>query len=71
MAHRGYPIRGSKLRMFLHSDRIEISTLGGLLDSFKLESKAYRLFTRNQVLFHFPLRMKSTMIGDELAEVAK
>lgn len=68
VAHRDYSIRGSKIRMFLYSDRIEISSPGGLPNTLTLESMAYRVFTRNQLLVNFLSRMKSSTTGDAFLE---
>ncbi len=60
VAHRDYSITGSKIRIFLYSDRIEISSPGGLPNTLTPESMAYRVFTRNQLLVNFLSRMKSS-----------
>ncbi|MCY4234609.1 MAG: putative DNA binding domain-containing protein [Bacteroidetes bacterium] len=59
VAHRDYSIRGSKIRLFLFSDRIEIYSPGDLPNAITIESMAYRVFTRNQLLVNFLSRIKS------------
>lgn len=68
VAHRDYSITGSKIRMFLYSDRIEISSPGGLPNTITLESMVYRVFTRNQLLVNFLSRMKSSSTGGAYIE---
>jgi len=68
VAHRDYSISGSKIRMFLYSDRIEISSPGGLPNTLTLESMAFRVFTRNQLLVHFLSRKKSLTTGRAFLE---
>lgn len=60
VAHRDYSILGSKIRVFLYSDRIEISSPGGLPNTLTLQSMVYLVFTRNQLLVNFLSRMKSS-----------
>ena len=64
VAHRDYLITGSKIRMFLFSDRIEIYSPGGLPNTLTIDSMAYRVFTRNQLLVNFLSRMKSATTGE-------
>ena len=68
VAHRDYSILGSKIRVFLYSDRIEISSPGGLPNTLTLQSMAYRVFTRNQLLVDFLSRMKSFKTGNVFLE---
>lgn len=59
VAHRDYSIAGSKIRLFMYSDRLEILSPGGLPNSLTLESLPYRQFTRNQLLVSFLAKMTS------------
>ncbi|MCY3629072.1 MAG: putative DNA binding domain-containing protein [Bacteroidetes bacterium] len=68
VSHRDYSIVGSKIRMFLYSDRIEISSPGGLPNTLTPESMAYRVFTRNQLLVNFLSRMISPTTGNAFLE---
>lgn len=68
VAHRNYLIIGSKIRMFLFSDRIEIYSPGGLPNTLTIDSMAYRVFTRNQLLVNFLSRMKSATTGELFLE---
>ncbi len=63
VAHRDYSILGSKIRMFLFSDRIEIYSPGRLPNALTIDSMAYNVFTRNQLLVNFLSRMKSPTTG--------
>lgn len=68
VAHRDYLITGSKIRMFLFSNRIEIYSPGGLPNTLTIDSMAYRVFTRNQLLVNFLSRMKSATTGELFLE---
>ena len=59
VAHRDYSISGSKIRLFLFSDRMEIYSPGALPNSLTIETMPYRVFTRNQLLVSFLARMRS------------
>ncbi len=54
--------------MFLFSDRIEIYSPGDLPNAITIESMAYRVFTRNQLLVNFLSRIKSTSTGKVILE---
>ncbi len=68
VAHRDYSIRGSKIRMFLFSDRIEIYSPGDLPNAITIELMAYRVFTRNQLLVNFLSRIKASSTGKVILE---
>ncbi|MCY4158771.1 MAG: putative DNA binding domain-containing protein [Bacteroidetes bacterium] len=68
VAHRDYSIRGSKIRLFLYSDRLEISSPGGLPNTLTLKTMAFRVFTRNQLLVNFLSRMISPITGNAFLE---
>jgi len=59
VAHRDYSISGSKIRLFIYEDRLEVLSPGGLPNTLTLESMRYRQFTRNQLLISFLSKMKS------------
>ena len=48
--HRDYSIAGSKIRLFLFEDRMEIYSPGGLPNTLTIASMAHRQFTRNETL---------------------
>ena len=50
VAHRDYSVHGSKIRLRLFSDRLEISTPGDLVNSMKIESLRYLQAARNSFL---------------------
>lgn len=50
VVHRDYSIRGSRIRLSMFSDRLEIQSPGALPNSLTLESMALRQSTRNEVI---------------------
>ena len=50
VAHRDYSIHGSKIRVFVFDDRLEIFSPGGLPNSLTIESLPLRQSTRNELL---------------------
>ncbi len=68
VAHRDYSIAGSKIRLFLFADRVEIYSPGALPNTLTIETMAYRVFTRNQLLVRFLLRMKARRTGHSFLE---
>lgn len=50
VAHRDYSIGGSRIRLSLFEDRLEISSPGGLPNNLTIESMGERQSTRNEVL---------------------
>jgi predicted HTH transcriptional regulator len=62
-AHRDYSIAGSKIRLFLFDDRLEIYSPGKLPNTITLENMADRQFTRNQLLVSFLSRQVSPHTG--------
>ena len=48
--HRDYSIAGSKIRLFLFEDRLELYSPGGLPNTLTVASIAHRQFTRNETL---------------------
>lgn len=63
VAHRDYSIRGSKIRLFIFDDRLELYSPGKLPNTITLENIAYRQFTRNELLVSFLSKMKSEETG--------
>ncbi len=68
VAHRDYAISGSKIRLFLFADRIELYSPGGLPNSITLDEMPYRTFTRNQLLVSFLSRIRSKRTGQVFLE---
>ena len=59
VAHRDYSIAGSKIRLYLFADRLELYSPGALPNSLTLETMPFRVFTRNQLLVSFLSRMRA------------
>ena len=68
VAHRDYSISGSKIRLFLFADRLELYSPGSLPNTITLDTMPYRVFTRNQLLVSFLSRMKSRRTGHAFLE---
>ena len=63
VAHRDYAIAGSKIRLFLFADRLELYSPGKLPNTITLDDMPYRTFTRNQLLVNFLSRIRSKRTG--------
>ena len=50
VAHRDYSIHGSKIRLRLYADRLEISSPGGIPNTMTVDSLMYRQAARNETL---------------------
>ena len=50
VAHRDYSVRGSKIRLHLFADRLELSSPGGLPDNMSVETLPYRQASRNETI---------------------
>ena len=50
VAHRDYSIRGSRIRLSMFADRLEINSPGGLPNNLTIDSMAVRQSTRNEAL---------------------
>lgn len=59
VVHRDYSVSGSKIRLFMYEDRLEVLSPGGLPNTITLESMRYRQFTRNQLLVSLLSKMES------------
>ena len=68
VAHRDYAIGGSKIRLFLFADRLELYSPGGLPNTLTLTDMPYRTFTRNQLLVSFLSRQRSKRTGEAFLE---
>jgi len=68
VAHRDYSISGSKIRLFLFADRLELYSPGNLPNTITLENMPFRVFTRNQLLVNFLSKMKSRRTGRAFLE---
>ena len=68
VAHRDYAIAGSKIRLFLFADRLELYSPGRLPNTITLEDMPYRTFTRNQLLVNFLSRIRSKRTGQVFLE---
>ena len=68
VAHRDYAIGGSKIRLFLFADRLELYSPGRLPNTLTLADMPYRTFTRNQLLVSFLSRQRSKRTGDVFLE---
>lgn len=68
VAHRDYSIAGSKIRLFLFADRLELYSPGSLPNTLTIETMPFRVFTRNQLLVRFLSGMKSRRTGRAFLE---
>ena len=68
VAHRDYAIAGSKIRLFLFADRLELYSPGKLPNTIAIDDMAYRTFTRNQLLVSFLSRIRSKRTGQVFLE---
>ena len=68
VAHRDYAISGSKIRLFLFADRLELYSPGKLTNTLTLDDMPYRTFTRNQLLVSFLSRIRSKRTGQVFLE---
>ena len=59
VAHRDYSLRGSRIRMRMFSDRIEISSPGSLPNGLTIDKMGVRQSTRNQVLASILSRLRA------------
>ena len=68
VAHRDYAIAGSKIRLFVFADRLELYSPGRLPNTLTLDDMPYRTFTRNQLLVSFLSRVRSKHTGQVFLE---
>ncbi len=57
VVHRDYSVRGSRIRLSMFSDRLEIQSPGALPNTLSVESMAVRQATRNQAIASLMGRM--------------
>lgn len=50
VVHRDYGVAGSRIRLFMFDDRLELYSPGGLCNSMKIEDLRTSQFTRNELL---------------------
>ena len=50
VVHRDYAVTGSRIRLFMFDDRLELYSPGGLCNSMKIEDLRTSQFTRNELL---------------------
>lgn len=58
VVHRDYSMSGSKIRVFVFSDRLEIYSPGALPNTLTVETLPFRQFTRNETLVGLLGRLK-------------
>ena len=58
VVHRDYSIRGAKIRLHMFSDRLELSSPGGLPNSLKLDEIQHRQFARNELICSLLSKLK-------------
>ena len=61
VVHRDYAIGGSRIRLFMFDDRLELYSPGGLSNSLKIEDLRTSQFTRNELLAS---RLGQCPVGD-------
>lgn len=62
VAHRDYSIHGSRVRLFVFDDRLELFSPGGLPNSITVDSMGLRQATRNELIASLLVRCP---LGDE------
>ncbi|MXX15055.1 MAG: hypothetical protein F4Z86_16690 [Gemmatimonadetes bacterium] len=62
VVHRDYSIRGSRIRLSMFADRVEIQSPGALANRLKVDELEYRQATRNEVLASVLGRMPTSGI---------
>ena len=68
VAHRDYAIAGSKIRLFLFADRLELCSPGKLPNTIILDDMPYCIFTGNQFLVSFLSRLRGRHTGQVLLD---
>ena len=61
VVHRDYSIRGSRIRLFMFDDRLELYSPGGLCNSMTTEDLRTSQFTRNELIAS---RLGQSPVGD-------
>lgn len=62
VVHRDYSLQGSRIRLSMFADRVEIQSPGALSNGLAVDELAYRQVTRNEVLASVLGRMPTTRI---------
>ena len=62
VVHRDYSLQGSRIRLSMFTDRVEIQSPGALSNGLAVDELAYRQVTRNEVLASVLGRMPTTRI---------
>ena len=68
IAHRDYSVSGSKIRLFLFADHLELCSPGKLPNGITIPEMPYRTLTRNQLLVSFLSKMRSARTGQVFLE---
>ena len=61
VVHRDYSVSGSRIRLFVFADRLEIYSPGALPNTLTIDSLPFRQFTRNETLVGLLGRLKFEM----------
>lgn len=69
VAHRDYSIYGSKIRLFMFDDRMEVFSPGGLPNTLTVESLPLRQYTRNELIT--TLLAKCPVAGNDQREIQR
>jgi len=64
VAHRDYSIYGSKIRLRLFADRLEVSSPGAIPNTMTVESMPYRQSARNEALTSLLARCQASSDPD-------
>jgi len=68
VAHRDYAIAGSKIRLFMFDDRLELYTPGALPNTVTIESMPLRQATRNELITSL---LAETPVPDNLGQIQR
>jgi predicted HTH transcriptional regulator len=68
VAHRDYSVHGSKIRLFIFDDRLELYSPGSLPNSVTIDTLPLRQSTRNELITSLLARCP---VGDPAAEVGR
>ena len=60
VVHRDYSIRGSRIRLFMFDDRLELYSPGGLCNSMTTEDLRTSQFTRNELIAPAPAAVSTS-----------
>ena len=71
VVHRDYSIRGSRIRLSIFSDRLELCSPGSLPNNLTIESMGERQSTRNEALTSVLGRMDAGSIEGAVATASR